>query len=63
MTQRYSIMVLLSLEAYHRLRDERTSFWERYTPFRETLDHAVFGDDEDPFQFVRDSSAGRDVRW
>ena len=61
MTQRYSIMVLLSLEAYHRLQDERPAFWERYTAFQATLDPAVLGE-ADVFDAVRDTSRPRDVQ-
>ncbi len=56
------VAVLLSLEAYHRLQDQRPSFWERYTAFRETFDPAVLGDEADPFESVRDLSPGRDVQ-
>jgi prevent-host-death family protein len=55
------VAVLLSMDAYHRLRGETPSFWEAYIAFRATLDPATLADEANAFQGVRDRSAGREV--
>ena len=57
------VAVLLSLNAYQRLRSERPSFWTTYSAYRATVDPAVFDDAPDIFEAVRDASPGRDIQW
>lgn len=54
------VAVLLSIEAYQRLQSPKTSFWEAYTTFLQTVDPTNLPD-EDLFIDIRDKSSGREV--
>ncbi len=55
------VAVLLSMDAYHRLRGEPPLFWETYIAYRATLEPDALPDEPDVFDDVRDSSPGREV--
>jgi prevent-host-death family protein len=57
------VAVLLSLRAYRRLTAPKANFWNAYQTFRQTVPLSKLNIEPDVFENVRDTSAGREVRW
>lgn len=57
------VAVLLAIEEYERLAAGKSSFWDRYTAFRDAVDLVQMNIDPTIFQGLRDRSPGREVTW
>lgn len=57
------VAVLLSIEAFERMKAQRSNFWQAYTAFREAFGLEQEGIEPELFTGAREPSPGREVDW
>jgi|YNPBryantNP2012_1023418.scaffolds.fasta_scaffold03066_4 prevent-host-death family protein len=57
------VAVLMSIEAFERLRSAQADFWDRYQAFRASYDLDALAIGPETFAGTRDRSAGPEAAW